>query len=287
MSLLRYSKFDLLLVSQSLFTIALPVTIAIWDPDFIIWILILPVHAFLIANMINTSMHYQIHWPVFSKRRWNHFYEIILSIGGMQSTQIYKWVHLSHHRYTNDIPTLNNHHTRDPFSLFAGGKNGQPQNAWIYCFQKILFLPTNFLLCKKIKYQIPTKPKQLDNERLACFLFVLLIILINPTYGLWAWLVTYPIAGFLDYAWNYGEHWGSHDFGSDTTRNAVSIYNRWYNLLCFNEGYHQEHHYRPQVHWHDLPTVRSCLPSDRVTAKCMHIFNVPYWHHLKSLLTSR
>jgi len=34
---------------------------------------------------------------------------------------------------------------------------------------------------------------------------------------------------------------------------ATSHYGRLYNLLCFNDGYHAEHHAYPGLHWADLP----------------------------------
>jgi hypothetical protein len=45
-------------------------------------------------------------------------------------------------------------------------------------------------------------------------------------------------------------HW-EHAGGS-----PVSHYGRVYNLLCFNDGYHAEHHAMPGVHWKRLPQHR-------------------------------
>ena len=36
-------------------------------------------------------------------------------------------------------------------------------------------------------------------------------------------------------------------------RGGTSHYGRVYNLLCFNDGYHAEHHAHPTVHWTGLP----------------------------------
>jgi hypothetical protein len=30
---------------------------------------------------------------------------------------------------------------------------------------------------------------------------------------------------------------------------GVSSYDKWYNQLWFNNGYHAEHHFRPKLHW--------------------------------------
>ena len=47
-------------------------------------------------------------------------------------------------------------------------------------------------------------------------------------------------------------------------RGPTSHYGKWYNRLCFNDGYHAEHHARPNVHWTELPARRE--RAERVSA---------------------
>jgi fatty acid desaturase len=56
---------------------------------------------------------------------------------------------------------------------------------------------------------------------------------------------------------NYYEHVGAD--AQSRFSNSVSYYGRLYNLLLCNEGYHQEHHLRPQAHWTQRPTIRTEL----------------------------
>ena len=44
-------------------------------------------------------------------------------------------------------------------------------------------------------------------------------------------------------------------FTPDLT-NAVSCYGRLYNAVTFNNGYHQEHHLRPAVHWTKIAALK-------------------------------
>jgi hypothetical protein len=44
------------------------------------------------------------------------------------------------------------------------------------------------------------------------------------------------------------------------TRGTISHYGTIYNRLCFNDGYHVEHHARPATHWTRLPIIRSRAP---------------------------
>src|SRR5262249_3243005 len=72
---------------------------------------------------------------------------------------------------------------------------------------------------------------------------------------------------------NYLEHYGAAP--GDRKTDSVSSYGRLYNLIWFNNGYHQEHHYRPQVHWTRIPGVRALLPpeSERRVVRGAHWFN--------------
>ena len=45
---------------------------------------------------------------------------------------------------------------------------------------------------------------------------------------------------------------------------STSHYGTWYNRLCFNDGYHAEHHARPNLHWTQLPARRE--PAAHVSA---------------------
>jgi fatty acid desaturase len=72
---------------------------------------------------------------------------------------------------------------------------------------------------------------------------------------------------------NYLEHHGARP-GNRVT-DSVSCYSWFYNLIWFNNGYHQEHHYRPQIHWTKIPAVRAQLPpdSERRVTPFAHWFN--------------
>jgi fatty acid desaturase len=52
---------------------------------------------------------------------------------------------------------------------------------------------------------------------------------------------------------NY-EHYGAAP--QNRYANSVSYYGSLYNLLTFNDGYHQEHHLRPLAHWTQMPRVK-------------------------------
>jgi len=77
-------------------------------------------------------------------------------------------------------------------------------------------------------------------------------------------------------AQNYFEHYGATP-GSRKT-DSVSCYNPIYNFLWFNNGYHQEHHFRAGVHWTRIKELRSeMLPEDqRRVVRGAHFMNLPW-----------
>ena len=96
--------------------------------------------------------------------------------------------------------------------------------------------------------------RQIRLDRMAHFVGLGMFFYIS-----WKWtLFIYLPAFYLSLAFvnvqNYYEHYGAAP-GSRLT-DSVSYYGRVYNLLTFNDGYHQEHHLRPQSHWSKMPAVR-------------------------------
>ncbi len=63
---------------------------------------------------------------------------------------------------------------------------------------------------------------------------------------------------FLGQAAALAENYLEHHYAIPGNRgtDSVSCYNRLYNWLWFNNGYHQEHHCKPTVHWTQVPELR-------------------------------
>jgi hypothetical protein len=75
-----------------------------------------------------------------------------------------------------------------------------------------------------------------------------------PTFFLSVYVPGYVAGLMLCAMHGYYEH----------ARGGTSHYGKWYNRLCFNDGYHAEHHARPNVHWTQLPSHRA--PAAHVSA---------------------
>jgi fatty acid desaturase len=56
---------------------------------------------------------------------------------------------------------------------------------------------------------------------------------------------------------------------------GVSSYNRLYNWVWFNNGYHGEHHYRPRVHWTKMGELHEQIAKHQI-AKGVRVISPPH-----------
>jgi fatty acid desaturase len=277
-SIFRNTTKDILLILQPLAVMLITLAMAIINPGLVWWLIIVPIQWLLVVNVINTSLHYQGHWPMFNSKKLNRLYEIFLGLVTVRNFQIYQSAHIKHHKFTNDRPV--NNKTKDPVSVFSCGKNGQRELFWSYIVNKANWQALA-IVKKRPVIGIPVIDAKLKTEVWSIRGWLIILFLLNPVFAMFMYAVHY-LAFCGDAANGYGEHWGALDRSEDTTQNAVGVYNWWFNTFGFNAGYHQEHHHRPAVHWTQLPTVTQELHPDRVIAKGMYIFNNPLWADLKA-----
>ena len=281
MKLFRHSPKDAYLFLYTLAMLALPYYMAVYTEPSVWWILVGAVQSYLIANLQNTSLHHQSHWPMFESARLNSYYEILVSMPCALANQGWKWAHLLHHKYINDQPV--DGVTRDPVSVFLRGQNGNPENFWNYTVVQGLF--DLKMIFKKTQYPNPALTKyaiQYSREQWAIKFFFASILLINPVYFVCLILV-YWAAHAENRAISYGEHWTVLDRRGDTTQDSTSNYGWFVNWLGFGAGHHQEHHHRPGTHWTRYHEITPMLHPNRKLIPGLHIMNNPFWTHFKLL----
>jgi hypothetical protein len=99
----------------------------------------------------------------------------------------------------------------------------------------------------------------------ALFTFACLGVVLNCTkyqciaHNFWTALVCFYVpAWYLGqvsaYAENYLEHYGADPYNK--LKDSASCYGKLHNLIWFNNGYHQEHHLRPAMHWSRIKEVK-------------------------------
>jgi fatty acid desaturase len=290
-TLFKHSVKDAVLIGQTVLTLLVAVAMAVLDLDLIWNLLIAPLHIMLIVNVQNSSLHHHTHWATFNNKVLNNLYELLIAAASGLKPQTYRLVHSIHHKYVNDSPVGGI--SKDGISVFAHGVNGNVENAWKFCFRNAVngwSAPWKYVFYQLWQAEKPNTRMMnyvlWRREQFATVTFFVFILLLNFSYGVWLLFGIYFAAHFVNYSWHYGEHYGSYQHRGDTTQDSIGIYNKWYNLFCFNAGYHQEHHHRPGVHWTKQPEVTAALPASRVTVKGMHITNVPWVKDFKLLFKS-
>lgn len=194
--------------------------------------------------------HSFLHTPFFKSRILNKFFSVIDSIVIMFPVSFYKESHLIHHRYNNDSKV--NGKCKDPTSTYYYGKNGRQENAFKYCLLGVFRDWTvDELISLKNKKYLPVFLVETAG---------ILIYLLVGTYINWQWtvFVIFPVyftGWFFANMQNYYEHYHAAD-QNNWYANSVSYYGKWFNIFVFNEGYHQEHHIRPNTHWTMRPAIK-------------------------------
>jgi fatty acid desaturase len=187
--------------------------------------------------------HNFIHNAFFQNVWLNRAYSVLLSLDLGVPHVLYHHYHLNHHWGDSDAVGPDGS-TRDWSSIYRYGKDGQPEAFWKYCLVSFFRVEAGPVL--KTAYRNHHLP-QVAVESLALGAMWIAMAVVNWRYFLLFYLPSYYLGWVLSYAEGYLEHYGCQP--GNHYANSVSSYNWIYNVLWFNNGYHQEHHWDPKVHW--------------------------------------
>lgn len=257
MSVWKYTRWDMILVMITLGELTLKITWAFHAAEASLFtnLLVVALLVFLYFYNFIVVNHEFMHTPFFTSDRLNAIYLVISSANLMYPMSIIKEGHNLHHIHNND--RLKDNTTQDPTSTWLFGKNGQQEHFLPYILLGFFRQNTPAEL-KKILPELKGKSygKYLYWEILAALAVCITIFSINSLWFLLGVLPTIYLGWVLTDNQNYFEH---HRASNPESRHAdsVSYYGKLYNLLWFNEGYHQEHHLKPNCHWKDRPALRA------------------------------
>lgn len=226
-----------------------------------------------VYNIIVVS-HLFTHAPWFNSSLLNRFVSMLNSVNIGQSVQAYQLTHVrNHHRYNNDQPGVDGY-TKDSSSTYRGGVSGEHVSVIRYAFggaaETLLSIVRALLsvmrlwrvgahevellsLMPKSEAKRRWELRQVQLDRAVQFLATGVFVAISWKWFLFCYLPAFYIALALVNVQNYYEHYGAEP--ESRYANSVSYYGSLYNLLTFNDGYHQEHHLRPLAHWTQMPRV--------------------------------
>lgn len=199
--------------------------------------------------------HNFIHTPWFTSDVANRIYSIVNSINLGVPLTLCRFHHLNHHRHGNDRPDRTGR-TQDRSSTYRFGRSGESEGALTYALLGLFRGGT------ADAWRDAAGSRQrglLLAEAAACGVGVIGFSCLSWRYVLGFFIPVFYAGYILSVLTNFYQHAGASPDSHRT--NAVSHYGRIYNVLCCNEGYHQEHHLRPGLHWSRRPGLRASLPS--------------------------
>lgn len=277
MKIWKHTHLDVIMLALSVAQFATTVLLAIvWDQSTAVGrtasfaILI----AMTVYNIIVIS-HLFTHAPWFRSPWLNRLVSMLNSINIGQSVQAYELMHVrNHHRYNNDQQRADGK-TQDLSSTYRDGIGGEHVSAFRYAVfgaVETLVSITRALLSVSRLWRVgqhetellqlfaksATKRawelRQVQLDRMVQFLALALFVAISWRWVLFCYLPAFLVSLALVNVQNYYEHYGAAP--ENRYANSVSYYGALYNLLTFNDGYHQEHHLRPLAHWTQMPRVK-------------------------------
>jgi fatty acid desaturase len=187
--------------------------------------------------------HNFIHNPYFTNVWLNRAFSVFETLAIGVPHVLYHHYHMNHHWGDNDRKGPDGT-TRDWSSIYRHSKDDRPEPFWRYCLVGFFRVETAAVVRTAARHHhLP----QLAVESVVLAGFWALMAVVNWRYFVFFYLPSYYLGWVLSYAEGYLEHYGARP--GNPFANSVSSYNRLYNLLWFNNGYHQEHHWDPKRHW--------------------------------------
>jgi fatty acid desaturase len=249
----RYSPYDALPALCGLANVALLFAAFLAYPVLPWWALVPTFLAVALAYCWNLQCisHNFIHNPYFTSPTLNRLFGVLESLCIGMPHMLYHHYHLNHHAGDNDAKGPDGT-TRDWSSTYRYGKGDQPEAFWRYClfsFWRVEVGPVLRVVLRHGRAHVT----QTVIETIALAAFWALMLAVNWRYFAYFYLPSFYLGWVISYAEGYLEHHGGQP--GNPFANSVSSYNRLYNLLWFNNGYHQEHHWDPKTHWARMPEL--------------------------------
>ncbi len=200
---------------------------------------------------VQSISHNFIHNPFFTSDWLNRAFSVLESVAIGVPQTIYHHYHMNHHWGDNDAKGPNGT-TRDWGSTYRHGKGNEPEAFWSYCLVGFFRFELGPCFRMILRYG-PRHVILVLVESLGLGAFWLTLLLTNWRYFFYFYLPSYYLGWVLIYAHTYLLHYGAQP--GNYFANSVSSYHRLYNLVFFNNGFHQEHHWDPKAHWTRMSEV--------------------------------
>jgi fatty acid desaturase len=253
----RYSVFDAVPALAGVGIVAL-IFWTFLDYDDLSWWVLAPAFVAIAWSYcwnMQCISHNFIHNPFFQSQWLNRAYSVLETLALGVPHVLYHHYHMNHHFGDSDMKGPDGT-TRDWSSIYRYGRDNQPEGFIRYCLVSFFRVEVGPVLRVTARHgwgQIV----QVCVESAALVGFWMAMAVVNWRYLVFFYLPSYYLGWVLSYAEGYLEHYGAQP--GNPFANSVSSYNRLYNFLWFNNGFHQEHHWDPKVHWTRMKSLHQHL----------------------------
>lgn len=279
------TPLDAIFIGLSFFGIAMYIVTALYF-NVIPWYVLLMLGgfaSFLICFNSECITHCHNHTPMFRSKSLNKAFSVINTLALGEAVTVNHVFHFNHHRYVNDPIDPKTGRTGDWTSAYRLGKNGEVEPFIPYVLGMVLRYRYHRKDMKDVHDEFEAEVKrrgltrQIQIELIAQKLFLIFLCWLNWKFFLFYYLPVWMVGSVAAWGFGYGEHYGAKPGNRKT--DSVSSYNPIYNFLFFNNGYHQEHHYRPDLHWTKIKQIHNeMLPeAQRTVIHGSHLSNLGLW----------
>ena len=219
---------------------------------------------------INGISHNFLHNPYFKHNALNYAFSLLESVTIGFSQTFYDTVHRRHHMGNSDRPD-DHGHVVDWLSIYRHGHEGEAENIFSYVFLSYFRDDP-----KAIYHEI--KKRNAFDARWGLFEIAAFISLYIAGFFLnWKFMLAYLPFYYFGHCLSYLNGYFLHYGGNPDVPIAwgVSSYERLYNILWFNNGYHAEHHYRPRHHWTKMRELHLQIKEQQQAAGT-HVIGPPH-----------
>lgn len=239
------------------------------------------IYSLSISWNINGVSHNFIHNAYFKSFVLNRAFSLLESVTMGFSQTMYDYVHRQHHIGNNDRLNKDGD-TVDWISIYRHGKNGEPEHPVKYALLSY-FRDDPQRIYGLIRKHSRWLAYFAVFEVVLVVVLIALLFLLNWQTGLF--FIFFYYLGHSFTAMNgYYEHLGANP--DKPIAWGVSCYNRLYNFIWFNNGYHAEHHYRPKQHWMAMKELHERIRDQQAEAG-VHVIAWPHQFGFMELLTNR
>jgi len=241
----RYSAYDAFPALGGVGIVALLVASFVYFDQLPWWALVAAFLAVTYSYLWNLQSisHNFIHNPFFTRAWLNRAYSVLETVALGVPHVLYHHYHMNHHFGDNDAKGPDGT-TKDWSSIYRHGQGNAPESFWRYVLVSFWRVEVGPVLKTAARHR---HLSQVAVEGIVLAAFWATMAVVNWQFFVFFYLPSYYLGWVASYAEGYLEHYGCKP--GNPFANSVSSYNRLYNLLWFNNGYHQEHHWDPKCHW--------------------------------------